>query len=683
MFPYIVAVTIDKVQTFLYEVLQTHIQENQSNSDTLRDIIRSSDFISKHFYQDIGLEGGEGVFAREDIREELLKCSGMCIFTTLLPKEKVEQKLDNLFKRYYQKFKGQLLLKYVCFEQQISSDEDKLEAIRQSKQRLKRGDCLNFIIKRNRNILFQFSDTVPTVPSSVRKPSVDNDSVIVSNINKLFTEGKDDNSNHFRIAVIKADLDGMGDLFEGITDFKLYSRISQLLSRIISLEYLHNCAKQKSDWKLYPLYIAGDDIFFAVPVAHLKKGIQICKQILNEVNTGIQNLNIEDNISPISMSIGVDFTFNREPIRYYYERVQRQLEIAKAARPIEIKDKSAPSSCIKLSLNNFVFYDSFDLQNDRNKPNWNLFIHHIKLLRGAMQSGFAAQHFFYGLLNKITDPVICASLVKYSNAVLYHLLPHGVSRRGKAQREDELLLLEALMNQLYIIERKGRKEEKVLSFEPEQRKRLESYVRLMLLFSDLRFSLSEPTDVSRNFNKHKGGVRTNLFNKPMKYIYENGLKENIIQERNVSCKHVEDFRHQFVRTEEYKHPKSERKKIQVYRTIHLSSSMLHRIKSLGQKDKINVEKTAEMIQAHNQFTQEEIRELEKSCASEGKAPPRLFFDQNEFKRLASQPALWNTDYIDSLLIFYQLKDLAIQYKVMYPKGKNYAQGKSRKRGASK
>ena len=66
---YIVAISIDKVQTFLYYVIHAHTQERQSNSGTLQSIIGASNLISKDFYEDM----------EEQFREEesLLKCSGV------------------------------------------------------------------------------------------------------------------------------------------------------------------------------------------------------------------------------------------------------------------------------------------------------------------------------------------------------------------------------------------------------------------------------------------------------------------------------------------------------------------------------------------------------------------------------------------------------------------------------
>ena len=50
---YIAALAVDKVQTFLTEVIHSHVQERESEEATLSGIINSSDQISKEFFKTI------------------------------------------------------------------------------------------------------------------------------------------------------------------------------------------------------------------------------------------------------------------------------------------------------------------------------------------------------------------------------------------------------------------------------------------------------------------------------------------------------------------------------------------------------------------------------------------------------------------------------------------------------
>ncbi|GIP19709.1 hypothetical protein J40TS1_53510 [Paenibacillus montaniterrae] len=723
----IVAVTIEKVQTFLFEVLQAHIQEHQSNSGTLQDIIQSSNFISRQLYQDIGLEINTkavetGAFAAQEIKETLLQCSGMCVFSTTLQQSEVEQKLDELFAKYYLKFKGQLLLKYVCFEQEMESGQDKLEAIAKSKKYLKQAKCLNNIIARNQTLLFQFPDSKQSKQKALPGKNTGNQykPTFTENINALFSDNEADNANHFRIAIIKADLDGMGDLLSGIKEYSTYQKVSRILSDMVCLDFLWKKAEEirekNSHFKLYPLYIAGDDIFFAVPVAYLIDGVKLCKRILEDINNQIKKLNEINGqlIRMLTLSIGVEFTFNREPIRYYNERVQQQLDIAKAAPALLKENQQKSDSCMKICINGFVLYDSdkdvIKSANERSKinlPSWNHFIGDVTRLKEMMHSGFTAHHFLYGFLEKITDEKIKNNPIKYSNVIFYHLLPHCVANSTQQDRENELILLGVLVSQLFVKEFYKKKNgelgyNKKILIQTEQQKRLESYVRLLLVFSDPRFSPNGSSQLSKqsrtDFSKdHKSRLRGTLFNNPLRFLYEQCLLKFLATSGSgISFSEAKDLRALFVEEQSYRNPNStqpakkgtsNKDDVKVYRTLNLSSSMLHRIKRLYRSKAISIDKFAEMIAALNFQSKEEIVELEQLNEQESKAPPRLYFDKPKFKRVMEKSRLWHSDhfddYLDSLLIFYQLKELSIQYKILYPKSRGSQNNKNNDKNRNK
>lgn len=670
---FVVAVSIDKVQTFLYYVLQAYIQENQANSGTLREIVNSSQLISETFFRDIGIEGKDGEFS-DHIEERLLTCSGMCIVTTSLDRELIIEKLDRLFRKYYKTFKGQLLVKYVVFEKKLSTNLDKLEAIKESKKRLRQQDCLNRIIDSHRDLLFQFSDVPDRKDKGLEKSivSIQEYPAFVRDINALYSEKKADNDNHFRVAVIKADLDGMGDLFEQLGDFTVYKEISQLLSKFISLDYLHKLTakyqEKDRDFKLYPLYMAGDDIFFAVTAAHLLDGVNLCKEILQQLNEKITKLRKQysTNLRQLSLSIGIDFTFNREPIRYYYERVQRQVEEAKAYSR-DCKDKVEKSSYVKISINNYIFED-YDAE--RKSP-WAYFKNDVALLKGAMEKGFAAHHFLYGLLSKISDKTIGSSDVKFSNTVLYHLLPEHLESNNKDLREYELLVIEKLLRQLLAPKEehsfgrkdnsnKQKKSEKELRFGPHQRKRLERYVLMLLLFSDQRFAMNGDKGQFARFNFDKKRIRSTMFNKPMRYLYNQSLYSSLKNDNTIKEHDIRQFRNFFAIFDRY--IASNGNRVQTYRRLQISSSMFHRFKKM---DKSQIGTIAEMLQSVNNREREEIEKMEAQRKSDKKAPPVLFFDKKAFREVGAKTNLWTDDYIDSLLIFYRLNELSIQYKIIY------------------
>ena len=604
---YVVAVGIEKVQNFIYYSLTSHQQDSQSNSGTLSDVMAASSFISEELPADIEKISGKN---KEDF---LLNCSGKWIFDTKKEKETILTELDKLFEEYYKKFQGQLLLKYTCFEQKTETNENKLKAVLKASTKLKAAECLNGVLARksNRNTLFNFVE-VPSREADQDKSlgrkkkddqtqSVErekkNYSPFVDTINQLIPEedpnGIKQNENHFRIAIIKADLDGMGDIFKKAKSYELYKKLSDLLTTWVSLDKLGKLTKNihfskkdsSSDFNVYPLYIAGDDIFFAVSVHQLLKGIDLCKGILKEINKRIQKINLQDSndrpcLPGLSLSIGVELTFNREPIRYYYERVNHQLDdYAKKVKGIKmVKDPSETQlnesdkteqklPALKISLNETVFFQGLEKEMDyeideskiTDRPfcvfKWSELLEDISNLNEAIANmktdmnkndDYQAHHFYYSLLEKINDPIInknelssSRKELRYSNAVLYHLLPQtwyldSVNNESlKKQQEAEFTLIEPLIRQLLI----GEKEQS-LRFSVAERQRLEKYLRMLVLFSDPRFCLKDvhktKTDREQK-NVTEDGKRI-LVNKAIKYLYQKSLAPDNVKKIFVQLK---------------------------------------------------------------------------------------------------------------------------------------------------
>ena len=676
---YVVAVSIDKVQSFLYHTLRSSLQENQSNSGTLKSIIESSLLISNQFYRDIGLEGEGGKFSTS-IDQTLLKSSGKCIFTTTLTEEEIIHKLDELFQNYYLKSSGKILLKYTYFLAQSDEMDDgyKLHSIKESNRLLKQSSCLNRIIERNKDLVFDFWNDDEDGMTLKVKPAQDRYDAFVDTINALYDDDEAENENRFRIAVVKADLDGMGDLFKSLGSYEAYQEISHILSTYISLDFLHSKALQSKmkdpSFRMYPLYIAGDDIFFALPIAKLVEGVYLCESILNQINQEIKELKLP----LLTMSVGIEFTFNREPIRYYYERVESQLDYAKQA---PLNTTQIPSMAyMKICINHFMLYhyqlpselikhtpkqkrmipqneQNFKQDND-GKTRWNHFVSHVKRIQEGMEQGFAAHHFFYGLLDKITDSNIKLKEIQLSNTVLYHLIPQFLNSPNRRLRELELLILESTMKQVMVQQApRGRgKPQGKLNFKEKQRGQLEGYVRLLLLFSDPRFRIIRKEENQSLDPSAIKRVRSMLFNKSLQYLFDHNLG---------GWKQREELRNLFVVLGDYI-PSSEstrelkqnpNKKPKVYRTLHLSSSLLYRIKKIKAINRI-----ADMLAATNPQTHEEIMELESLRKEEYKAPPGLSFDRERFLSLAQKKDMWTDDYIDSLLIFYKLREQLIQLR---------------------
>ena len=184
----------------------------------------------------------------------------------------------------------------------------------------------------------------------------------------------------------------------------------------------------------------------------------------------------------LGMSLGVEITFNKEPIRYYMERVEIQLKNAKRqTTPEEIEQ----FLIMKISAWGLTFFDidyyamktyRESLENDRengrrkkaelswqmqNVPIWSYFISDIKFLNYVRTIGRKCSEllgnpsFFYTLLEDVTDEEIYSDDVKYINHVLYHLEPKYMEHSSDILRKAELILNSSLIRQLYMRDENG------------------------------------------------------------------------------------------------------------------------------------------------------------------------------------------------------------------------------------
>lgn len=664
----IVAVSVDKIQTFLTEVIHSHVQEKQTEDATLRGIINSSYQISNDFYKDIS-----DIFPEES-NEMILKCSGVYIFRCAFPEQEIEERLNKLFTDCYRQSQGQKLIRWAYF---TAGTMDDLTAIKKAKRSLKQAKNWNEIIEKNQDLLFSFCQVQE---NGNEKPRMNQEEFpqFSKDINALYREEekKQKEKNRFRIAVIKADLDGMGAMFNKVQECGEYTNISNVLNEEISLKGLHRAAQEccpagKMGW-LFPLYIAGDDIFFAVAVEDLICGINVCRNIMREVKKRIKE---KGSTAELGISVGVEITFNRQPIRYYMDMVEAQLKNAKL--------KSVPEALneffiMKISIANLTFFDinyqgvkkekkklKCNKQNCKcekckkrlainqqlqNTPIWSFFLSDVRLLNyiRSDEKGCAellgTPNFFYTLLEDITDEAIQSDDVKYINHILYHLIPNYFEENNQRVGKMELLLNSNLIKQLYQKDKKGTK----IVLNRNTKERFEKYLRLMLLFGDDRFEIgaNEQGKVyEARYDENKKEVYRNLFGQPREYLYQHCLEGQSRELTNIFVKKV--------RNDPGKPCKAG------YKKIILETSMLFRLRNV---DFVPICKAAEMIEQRNQLTWEEIEALNAKRKDEEKLPNRLYFNKGKFCTIAERTKAWSPDFIDSLMLFYQYNEMAMKFR---------------------
>lgn len=671
----IVALSVDKIQTFLTEVIHSHVQEKQTEDATLKGIRNSSYQISNGFFKSI-----QDTFPESD-KDVLLECSGVYIFRCTLSEEELEKRLNALFSDYYRESQGQKLIRWVHFSSEGLSN---IAAINEAKKRLKQTKNWNEIVRKNQDLLFSFCQVPKEDNQSYFYRNQETFPAFAEDINSLYgrKDGeKEDDVNEgkkrFRIAVLKADLDKMGAMFKGIKDYQDYRNISQILNEMISLTGLHQAAaecapKGKNGW-LFPLYIAGDDIFFAVALEDLIDGINVCRQIMQTVN---DKINSTGNPTKLAMSIGVEITFNREPIRYYMEMVEIQLKNAKSQT---VPKALEPFFIMKLSVGNLTFFNidygmiketrealkcseggkrgcrcencSMKLEIKRqlqNVPIWNFFLNDVNVLNyiRSSKSGCSEQlgkpNFFYTLLEDITEEAIRNNPVKYINHILYHLMPAHLEDAEQRVSKLEQILNSNIIKQLYQKDSHGLK----LVVNRNTMQRFETYLRLMIFFCDARFRISNQDEwetYEKKYQQDKKEISSYLFKQPAKHLYENCLIGKNKQLTDV-----------FVKID--KIPKSHK---EGYRRLMIEKSMFFRLRDV---DSMPIEKAAEIIELRNPSTQEELQKINlwnEKRIKEGKHPNRLYFDKKSFIKIAKKDNVWSPDFIDSLMLFYQYHEMVM------------------------
>lgn len=686
----VVALSVDKVQAFLTEVIHAHVQEKQKEEDTLKSIVKSSHSISRDFHNDIKQKFSE---------DALLACSGVYIFTTELPEEEIKSKCNELFCNYYLASQGQQMLRYVSFPLE---NMDKLEAIRRAKGLLKSSDCTRSIIAKNQGMLFTFQETViEKVKDETEQVNEDKISYpsFAEHINKLFRPmtARESNENRFRIAVIKADLDGMGAMFQNINTYESYKAISDTLYKVVCLEGLHIAAESvlpdQQGW-LMPFYIAGDDIFFAVAVCDLTYGIEVCRKILDRINAAI-----EKKVSnPLTMSIGVEVTFNRQPVRYYMERVEEELMCAKRTKVLTgnesvtepnmqlIPDILKSYVRMKISIYGSTFLDLDEQTKEKpscmykkHRPNctcqqcslrrakkkamrytpiWRDFRRDVEFLQGVQlrrqgcDEYVGTPGFFYTLLEKLENPAIRGNERMYVNSVLYHLIPRSLG--DLKRREDELILKEKIIHQLYTLENEQ------IEWNEVTKHRLEAYLRLMLLFSDARFVQSSAkeqpqTDVQKSKNNNWTiAVRKHLIKGPAKYL-----------NASLMASDAKELYKYFACEGNYKIKKEKRAfDVPCLKRLYIKKSMFIKLRNT---ERISVKQAAEMIAMQNGASLEEVKAFNKERSESQKAPYKLFFDKEKFVDEGLKGEGWTSDFIDSVMLLYAYNELSIEFKGLYPK----------------
>ena len=377
---YLYAIAVQKVQSFLFDALQSHEQEKQTDKQTLRKVFFASQTISEGFNKTIFDKFESQIITiepHEDGNVKLLPTgSGMVMFAA--QDTDIKDTINDFCVKAYKEYKGLMRVSYARHELKESDykyqedstiilNDSALSVIKKLKMKLQSPCTFNKIIKDNQEILFNFQKVESNNDLSAIKHCK---TCFADDFSELRPDNDTTDDNRYYIAFLKADLDGMGNAFKNVKTLSGYSKMSNILSKWVCPDGIEKaieevCSKEKNNkkaLKVYPIYAAGDDIFCAVKVNDIVRAVKVYKYILDKINEELRDtkndgddaVKLNDGkIVQLSMRIGIDITWENQPIRYYWQRAENQMEKCRGNVPDLLKD----SGYAKIAIGDVVFLD--------------------------------------------------------------------------------------------------------------------------------------------------------------------------------------------------------------------------------------------------------------------------------------------------------------------------------------
>lgn len=334
---YLVQLQLESIQTYLFSYLSVSknlktLAEAKHKSDLiakLTDIEKNESMFSKKLFP-----GGVKFLLENNKEKILLNISGKCILK-LSNSEKKELE-SNIQKNYIEFLKESIEISY--FSEKIENDniENAYEKLNEKvKSQFKQKEIYELIGNFNfyqtsnnekesqttRELLSKYCHSKNLKAISESKANLEENTE-----SKVNAEDNKESSNYNQIAIIKADMNGMGKFFKELESAKLSKKsdeLEKIIKKIEELEPNNNDNNNNNDdeKKYFPLYINGDDIFIISAVSHVKQVLEKINNMMEEVRKEISD--------EITIGIGVLTTDYRSTFRYYFNRVENLMGTAK------------------------------------------------------------------------------------------------------------------------------------------------------------------------------------------------------------------------------------------------------------------------------------------------------------------------------------------------------------------
>ena len=350
----LIAISVEKIQKYIYQRIDDMTSQGLNDEKTLSSICSASKTIADDIL--------EVVSKKFEINKEdyILEVSGKYIFKKDIEEDVLKRIEKEIFQEVYRKYDGQIFLKYTHFKAEKVDDD--IEYIKKAIESLKCPKVKSKIIEENQDIIFNFLE-LGKIKEGNEEDKIESDSnereekIEYKHFVKSLDDLVSDKINtRGKIAVVKADLNNMGKIFEEIKSYNKYDRLSKILEETIKLkkfsEYLNQFNLEN---KILPFYIEGDDIFFAVQIGSLLNSIILLKVLIKELRERLEIEEIGKEIN-LTLSIGVTFVDNHQPVRYYRKSVEEELsKMKKIMKSEKKKDKAILG--VSVAGVNLFYYD--------------------------------------------------------------------------------------------------------------------------------------------------------------------------------------------------------------------------------------------------------------------------------------------------------------------------------------
>ena len=503
----------------------------------------------------------------------------------------------------------------------------------------------------------------------------------------VMDENHETDSSDGKIAIVKADINNLGRIMKKICNYDEYLQVSNLLLEAVSMDNFRIMVKNSNTLKkgdnvennelqqdeemfekaILPFYVAGDDIFYAVRINALFDSITVLHNMINEINQKLDEIQNKANKIELSISVGVVFVNNHQPIRYYRQMVEEELSVVKK----DMKKNKSFNSVVGVSIAKNLFYIYKEGFGYGESDGFFRFCNEVRELRKMMDEEIFTRTSLHNLLINLETERDQEKQMLYA---LYFLMPNLRTGDISDKEENKELYFKYYWLSLLVEEKRNGQNKNERFFLPENiNKILIPKMKLILLLLNKKYYDKDEEYKSKEFNYNciissnnksfadqKIRIRSVMFHKPINYILK------VIEEKNIESMFFK------------KHSQGK----VLYKSANFDPSIFFRAKRLIESGKKEQVKT--MFSRYNSIINSQ---LVSDIKEEKENVHRLSFDEKDFAKRIEKVS--GTEWIDRLILLYQYNQQRILLKTTEKaikeksKNNNIKNNKGKKKNSTK